>query len=45
MITASQLKFLVKYPEAYNLDAVANYANAKGQTVAEVLDDLPRHCL
>lgn len=45
MITASQLKFLVKHPEDYNLNAVANYANAKGQTVSEVLDELPRHYL
>jgi len=45
MITSSQLKHLVGHPEAYNLNAVANYANAKGQTLQEVLDDLPRHHL
>lgn len=45
MITASQLKFLVKHHEDYNLNAVANYANAYGQTLQEVLNDLPRHHL
>lgn len=45
MITASQLEHLVKHPEDYNLNAVANYANAKGQSLEEVLDDLPRHVL
>ena len=45
MITFSQLTHLVKYPEDYNLNAVVNYANAKGQTIQEVLNDLPRHYL
>lgn len=45
MITASQLKHLVKNPDDYNLNAVANYANAKGQALQEVLNDLPRHYL
>lgn len=45
MITVSQLTLLVKHPEDYNLNAVANYANAKGQTTQEVMNDLPRHYL
>ena len=45
MITVRQLQPLVEHPEAYNLNAVANYANAKGQTLQEVLNDLPRHYL
>lgn len=45
MITSSQLAHLVKHSENYNLNAVANYANAKGQTLQEVLNDLPRHYL
>ena len=43
MITVNQLHHLVKHPEDYNLNAVANYANSKGQTIQEVLNDLPRH--
>ena len=45
MITVRQLERLVGCPEDYNLNAVANYANARNQTVQEVLDDLPRHYL
>ena len=45
MITASQLFGLIDNAEDYNLNAVANYANAKGQTIQEVLVDLPRHHL
>ncbi|WP_311348271.1 hypothetical protein [Corynebacterium durum] len=45
MITVSQLTRLVERPEDYNLNAVANYANAKGQELQEVLNDLPRHYL
>ena len=45
MITASLLGQHVSSTENYNLNAVANYANAKGQALQEVLDDLPRHYL
>lgn len=45
MITVSQLRHLVQHPEDYNLNTLANYARAKGQTLQEVLDDLPRHYL
>ena len=45
MIAVSQLNHLVEHPEDYNLNAVANYANAKGQTIQDVLNDLPRHYL
>ena len=45
MITASKINHLVENPEDYNLNAIANYANAKGQALQEVLNDLPRHYL
>ena len=45
MITASLLGQHVSSPEDYNLNAVANYANAKGHSLEEVLNDLPRHYL
>lgn len=45
MITARLLELVVHNTEKYNLNAVANYANAKGQSLEEVLEDLPRHVL
>ena len=45
MITAKLLELVVHNTEKYNLNAIANYANAKGQSLEEVLEDLPRHVL
>lgn len=45
MITARLLELVVHNTENYNLNAIANYANAKGQSLEEVLSDLPRHVL
>lgn len=45
MITTKLLELVVHNTENYNLNAIANYANAKGQSLEEVLDDLPRHVL
>ena len=45
MITAALLEQHVQDVWNYNLGAVANYANAKGQNLQEVLNDLPRHHL
>lgn len=45
MITIEQLKNLIPSPEDYNLNAAVNYARSKGQTLQEVLNDLPRHYL
>ena len=45
MITARLLGLAVHNAENYNLNAIANYANAKSQSLEEVLDDLPRHVL
>lgn len=45
MITARLLELVVHDTWKYNLNAIANYANAKGQSLEEVLSDLPRHIL
>lgn len=45
MITARLLESVVHNTEKYNLNAIANYANAKGQSLEEILEDLPRHVL
>ena len=45
MITVRLLELVVHNTEKYNLNAIANYANAKGQSLEEVLEDLPRHVL
>ena len=45
MITARLLELAVPNTENYNLNAIANYANAKNQSLEVVLDDLPRHHL
>ena len=45
MITVEELKHWIFNPFNYNLNAIANYANANGQELEEVLDDLPRHYL
>lgn len=45
MITARLLELVVHNTEKYNLNAIANYANAKGQSLEEILEDLPRHVL
>lgn len=45
MITPQLLELVVHNTENYNLNAIANYANAKGQSLEEVLEDLPRHVL
>lgn len=43
MITAALLEQHVQDVWNYNLNAVANYANAKDQSLQGVLNDLPRH--